>query len=465
MNRSGYIASTDFQGHSALTSSRKCMQRNFKPWCYTWLKYFSLRSLNQRWNYPGRSVRLINRHYYLWDSLSLKGFLIILYLGQIDSINKFSSYSSEWAERLANRKSKARIGVFQKEFLMEELEKYPDNRWQILFHYNIPPSTYYKLKNDRHSIELAIKKARLNGVSDDSEMTDEEKKYIKFLVTPPRPPLTIKLINEKLSNVFGQRDRAKKIRQFMKSDMRYSFKKGSSRPFKVLSPKSDIMNGIFWWKLLSLICRDALIINIDESSFSRSVKSNYSWLPRGKGSSIIHNTILGRCSLILGIWIDGKIIGSITTQTVKREDFHYFLRRLRGALIASGKFHNRQIWLLMDNASIHTSETTITEWRCLGFRLLFVPPYSPQYAPVENAFGAIKSHIRSSSRFNAINYDKSSGIEWILRAVGSLRKESVRGMLRNLIIEAKKTIKLRCERSRDAPEVGLDDMRVDFHSS
>ena len=107
------------------------------------------------------------------------------------------------------------------------------------------------------------------------------------------------------------------------------------------------MNGIFWWKLLSLICRDAPIINIDESSFSRSVKSNYSCLPRGKGSSIIKNTILGRCSLILGIWIDGKIIGSITTQTVKREDFHYFLRRLRGAIIASGKFHNRQIWLLM----------------------------------------------------------------------------------------------------------------------
>ena len=211
------------------------------------------------------------------------------------------------------------------------------------------------------------------------------------------------------------------------------------------------MNGIFWWKLLSLICRDALIINVDESSFSRSAKSNYSWLPKEKSSSIIHNTILGRCSLILGIWINGKIIGSITTQTVKREDFHYFLRRLRGVIIASGEFHNREIWLLMDNASIHTSETTITEWRGLGFKLLFVPPYSPQYAPVENAFGAIKSHIRSSNRLNVINYNKSSGFEWILRAVGSLKKDSVCGMWRNLIIEAKKTIKLRCERSRDAP--------------
>ena len=204
--------------------------------------------------------------------------------------------------------------------------------------FNIPPSTYYKLKNDRHSIELAIKKARLNGVSDDSEMTDEEKKYLKKLVTPPRPPPTIKLINENLSNVFGQRDRARKIRQLMKSDMRYSFKKGSSRPFKVLSPKSDIMNGIYWWKLLSLICRDALIINIDESSFSRSVKSNYSWFPRGKGSSIIHNTILGRCSLILGIWIDGKIIGSITIQTLKRENFHYFLGGWEGLLLQSASF-------------------------------------------------------------------------------------------------------------------------------
>ena len=54
----------------------------------------------------------------------------------------------------------------------------------------------------------------------------------------------------------------------MKIDMKYSFKKENKIPFKVMSPKSDIMIGIFWWKLLSIICRFELIFNIDESSFS-----------------------------------------------------------------------------------------------------------------------------------------------------------------------------------------------------
>ena len=151
------------------------------------------------------------------------------------------------------------------------------------------------------------------------------------------------------------------------------------------------------------------------------MKSNYSRLPRCQGWSIIHNTILDRCSLIPWIWIHVKVIILITTLTVISEDIHYFLRNSRVALIAGGNFHNRLIWLLMNNSSIHTSETTSTEWRGFDFRLLFVALYSPQYAPVENVFGKIKSHIRSSSRFNVISYDKLSGIEWIFRAVGSFR--------------------------------------------
>jgi transposase len=51
--------------------------------------------------------------------------------------------------------------------------------------------------------------------------------------------------------------------------------------------------------------------------------------------------------------------------------------------------------LLMDNASIHTCRTVATAVVAKGFRSMFLPPYTPQWQPIEYAFSQFKRSYRS----------------------------------------------------------------------
>ena len=67
------------------------------------------------------------------------------------------------------------------------------------------------------------------------------------------------------------------------------------------------------------------IINLDESGFSKSIKQNYSWLPRGRGSSIINEFFWGRANLVFAISNQGDMLGMITNQNVKSIDYWIFM--------------------------------------------------------------------------------------------------------------------------------------------
>lgn len=53
--------------------------------------------------------------------------------------------------------------------------------------------------------------------------------------------------------------------------------------------------------------------------------------------------------------------------------------------------------VLMDNASIHQKETLEPILQEVGARLEFLPPYSPDFSPIENCWSKVKILIRSMS--------------------------------------------------------------------
>ena len=73
--------------------------------------------------------------------------------------------------------------------------------------------------------------------------------------------------------------------------------------------------------------------------------------------------------------------------------------------------------IVMDNASIHKSPQlrgmieercvtivpmfshTVLMTPCRGMRLLYLPPYSPDFNPIEEAFSAMKAWIRRNSNY------------------------------------------------------------------
>ena len=55
--------------------------------------------------------------------------------------------------------------------------------------------------------------------------------------------------------------------------------------------------------------------------------------------------------------------------------------------------------IIMDNARIHHDTDLILLLEGLGCRVIFLPPYSPDYNPIETAFSVIKSWIKRNGDF------------------------------------------------------------------
>ena len=55
--------------------------------------------------------------------------------------------------------------------------------------------------------------------------------------------------------------------------------------------------------------------------------------------------------------------------------------------------------IIMDNARIHHDNNLVELIEGLGCRVVFLPPYSPDYNPIETAFSTIKSWIRHNHDF------------------------------------------------------------------
>jgi transposase len=54
--------------------------------------------------------------------------------------------------------------------------------------------------------------------------------------------------------------------------------------------------------------------------------------------------------------------------------------------------------VVLDNLSAHKGEQARVAVEAVGARLLFLPPYSPDFNPIELAFAKIKQHLRSAAQ-------------------------------------------------------------------
>ena len=78
--------------------------------------------------------------------------------------------------------------------------------------------------------------------------------------------------------------------------------------------------------------------------------------------------------------------------------FNMWLRR---CLIPSLKVGQT---VIMDNASFHKSKETRELIEGAGCNLVFLPPYSPDFNPIEQTWAILKARIRNvAHRFNGFN--------------------------------------------------------------
>ena len=215
------------------------------------------------------------------------------------------------------------------------------------------------------------------------------------------------------------------INRWLKKEIKYLYKRGNSRPALSIDPKLKYMQWIFGCRVLDMIAERKVIFNIDEATYSRSIKCNYSWLPRGKSCAVIITKWIGKTNVVFGLATDGNwiaIISDLSTISIRFSRYLLLLQHFSNLWMA---VRTEDLRITLDNALVHVSAQTKKAAEWLGTRLILLPPYSPSLAPTEWVFGSTKKSLASQRKIKCVNFSKHYGKMMIVKCLKNIRKDIV----------------------------------------
>ena len=218
-------------------------------------------------------------------------------------------------------------------------------------------------------------------------------------------------------------------------------KKGWSRQPKYCQPNAKIAKWLLWTEILRMIHNKQMIFSVDEWSFTRAMKMEYSWLPIGKSSSVVNNIWKVSASLVLSVGSNSQWFRVIKIGTVDSKVFSIFLALLEKVLLKTKRNSRSVPIVILDNARLHTSYYTKTVMSNLKLEVRPLPPYWQEVAPVEHIFRAIKAKLRSRNPAQTIDFNKQSGIDIIKDCLDSIDKRTIQGARTEVIREWSEGIK------------------------
>lgn len=93
--------------------------------------------------------------------------------------------------------------------------------------------------------------------------------------------------------------------------------------------------------------------------------------------------------MIAAIRSDGIATAMVTRQAINRITFSGFLKQFLCPVLRAGDI------VVMDNLAVHKVRGVEAAIHAVGAELWYLPPYSPDFNPIEQAWSKVKSVVRS----------------------------------------------------------------------
>jgi transposase len=135
------------------------------------------------------------------------------------------------------------------------------------------------------------------------------------------------------------------------------------------------------------------VLSIDESSFDSHMAPLRGYSPRGSAS--VHprqRPHRQRVTLLAAISRQQVENWTIITGSSNTERFKHFVLGLAKC---------PQRYVILDNVAFHKSKSVLQRFHTLGKIPVFIPPYSPEFNPIERFFHSLKSIVRPCSFENS----------------------------------------------------------------
>ncbi len=132
------------------------------------------------------------------------------------------------------------------------------------------------------------------------------------------------------------------------------------------------------------------MVVLDESSTHLDMVSAYGRALRGQRAFVKHRRNYGKnMTLLAGLTLDGISAAMVIEGAVTTEVFVTFVEQVLLPTLQPGDI------VILDNLAVHKVRQVEQLLHSKGCQLRFLPAYSPDLSPIENAFAKIKHSLRS----------------------------------------------------------------------
>jgi transposase len=178
---------------------------------------------------------------------------------------------------------------------------------------------------------------------------------------------------------------------------------------------------------------------IDESGTDRRIGfRKTAWSPLGV-APIQHQALSrgDRWQILPAYTLDGILAYDVYQGSTDSSAYETFLRSF--VLPKCNPFPAKNSVLVMDNASFHHSERIREMCEEAGVKLVYLPPYSPDFNPIEEFFSELKAYIKRhwgvyANMTNRTHKDFAIYLRLCIDQVGN-KKESTRGHFKHAGID------------------------------
>ena len=134
------------------------------------------------------------------------------------------------------------------------------------------------------------------------------------------------------------------------------------------------------------------LIFIDESGLSTKMARLRGWAPKGERCrAAIPHGHWKTVTFVGGLTLTGFVAPMLLDGPMDGECFLAWVEQMLAPTLRPGDI------VVMDNLAAHKVAGVRQAIEACGAKLHYLPPYSPDFNPIENAFAKLKAHVRKSA--------------------------------------------------------------------
>lgn len=131
---------------------------------------------------------------------------------------------------------------------------------------------------------------------------------------------------------------------------------------------------------------------LDETAANTSMVRRYGWAPRGERCRIAAPAGHWKTTTVIaGLRTSGPSAVALLDGPVTGERFRAYVAETLAPTLKPGDT------VILDNLGAHKVAGVREAIEAAGARLLYLPPYSPEFNPIEMAFAKLKALLRSAA--------------------------------------------------------------------